>query len=381
MNKFENEYEYLVHLIKFALKNEQPTEKPETISFSKVFEIGKAHEVANIAFISVEKLKNKPEEALYDKWISYYGKSVRRHINQINARDKIVNALNEAKIRHVEVQGTIMKTLYPHSEWRMMCDIDFIIDKESLDVAEEVMKMLGYNTRNPNGVEVNAFGKNAIAVELHSDFFDPNSIGYKTITDVFSYSQRIGNTYSYKASETIFYLYNLLHCIKHFLQRGAGIRRIMDMYIMREALLNKVDIVFINEILTKTGYKKVADEIFAVVDKWFSDSQNIQELKNFENKIYLSNNHGSKKIFYENQYDRCDKKGKRFFKLNKFLKMLFPSKKSMYLCYPFCEKHKFPTIICWLYRLFKTIFDPYKLRRAFKRFIYIKNIDFKNWLI
>lgn len=33
-----------------------------------------------------------------------------------------------------------MKRHYLHPEWRMMSDIDFIIDKENLDAAEYVMK-------------------------------------------------------------------------------------------------------------------------------------------------------------------------------------------------------------------------------------------------
>lgn len=51
MQKFKNEYEYLVHLIKCALRNLQPVENPKELSFDKALKYGKEHEVANIAFI------------------------------------------------------------------------------------------------------------------------------------------------------------------------------------------------------------------------------------------------------------------------------------------------------------------------------------------
>ena len=57
MQQFANEYEYLVHLLQCAISDEQPVEKPAELSFEKVFEYGRTHEVANIAYVSLLKLK------------------------------------------------------------------------------------------------------------------------------------------------------------------------------------------------------------------------------------------------------------------------------------------------------------------------------------
>lgn len=67
MKKFKNECKYLVHLIKCALQDKEPTEIPKNLSFDKVFEYGKEHEVANIAFVSVQRLHKKPKDDLYVK--------------------------------------------------------------------------------------------------------------------------------------------------------------------------------------------------------------------------------------------------------------------------------------------------------------------------
>lgn len=375
MQKFKNEYEYLVHLIKCSLRDLQPIEKPKELSFDKVLKYGKDHEVANIAFVSIERLSAKPKDEVYTKWKTAYAFSIQRHANQMNAREKIVDALNNAAIRHIEAQGTIMKKLYPHPEWRMMSDLDFIIDKENLDAAEDVMKELGYETKNPNGVEVDAYGKNGIAVELHSDFFDPNSMCYGTISDPFSMATQAGDTYSYSVSDTAFYLYNLLHCIKHYLQRGAGIRRIMDLYLMKEKLAHRVDFQLIEKVLTENRYKDVANDLFAVADKWFGDGNidNSIDLSQVEESIYLANNHGSTEVQLNNEYKRSAR-NKFYFKLHKCLSLIFASKENIYRAYPFCQKHNYPIVLCWLHRGFCVLFYKRKRTTAFKLIWQILNV-------
>ena len=374
MRKFKNEYEYLVHLIQCAIQNKQPCEKPINLSFDKVLQYGMEHEVANIALVSVEKLLHKPETDIYSRWKMVYAFSIQRHVNQMNAREIIVNALDHADIRHIETQGTMMKQLYPQPEWRMMSDIDFIIDRENLDTAQKIMEGLGYRTKNPNGVEVDAYGRNGIAVELHSDFFDPNSMCYGTISEPFSMVAQTGDTYSYRVSDTAFYLYNLLHCIKHYLQRGAGIRRIIDLYLLKEEFANKVDFGVINKVLTENQYVDVANELFAVADKWFGDT-NINDyinLSQIEESIYLANNHGTVEIHLNNEYKRS-RKSKFAFKLDKYLSLIFAPKETIYRAYPFCQKHKYPTVLCWIHRGFCVLFSKRKRNNARKLLQQIKN--------
>jgi len=66
------DYEYLIHLIYCAVHDEQPLEKPEEVSFYNVLHLGKIHEVANIAYLSVERLEKKPPQEIYDEWKGFY---------------------------------------------------------------------------------------------------------------------------------------------------------------------------------------------------------------------------------------------------------------------------------------------------------------------
>lgn len=372
-----NECEYLVHLIRSAICDEQPMEKPESVSFEKVFELGKFHEVANMAFVAVEKLHHKPDPTLLTKWKIHYALSIQRHANQMKARSEIVDALNAANIRNVEVQGTIMKTLYPYPEWRMMSDIDFIIDKSDLEPAEAVMKKLGYKTHDPNGAEIDAFGPNNAAVELHTDFFDPGSICYGTITDVFSTSQLTQNGVSYKADDTTFVLYNILHCIKHHLDLGAGIRRILDIYFLNIKLSDKIEIEYINEVLTKFDYKHIYDDLVALAFEWFGGKPCSYDLNDIKRQVCLSGTHGSMTVQLSNEYAKVGDVEKRYVKFKKYLFVLFPSKATIYAKYPFCKAHRLPLLFCWVYRWGRILTIATKRKKAIGVLKEIKNTKMK----
>ena len=108
--KLRYDFEYLVHLIDCAVHDRQPEEKPDGISFENVFVLGREHEVGNIAFLSVQKLHNKPEPELFNEWQVHYFHSVQRNARQLEEYKSLVKLLTDNKIRWTEAQGTITKT-------------------------------------------------------------------------------------------------------------------------------------------------------------------------------------------------------------------------------------------------------------------------------
>ena len=63
MKTFTGEHEYLLHLLSSVITCTQPCEKPEALSFQRIFDIAADHSVANTAFYAIEKLSVKPDEA------------------------------------------------------------------------------------------------------------------------------------------------------------------------------------------------------------------------------------------------------------------------------------------------------------------------------
>ena len=83
MTDINNAYGYFLHLMRCAIKNEQPQEKPENVALEQVYDIAVAQKLSNLLWYSVMKLKNKPEPELMMKWQTSYG----MYINQTARQD------------------------------------------------------------------------------------------------------------------------------------------------------------------------------------------------------------------------------------------------------------------------------------------------------
>ena len=381
MAEFKNEYYYLINLINCALKDLQPQELPEHLSFEKVFEYGKTHEVGNIAFVALQRLKVKPDDQTYKKWKTFYAFSLSRHANQLEVRKEVLASFKKIGVRSLEVQGTVVKSFYPHPQWRMMTDIDFIIDRENLDKVDQVMRNLGYETKccvdsNSKTFEVDVIGKYNTLIEIHSEFFErKEKEAYGSITNPFETAEPTGEGLCYRLPDTEFYLYSLLHCIKHYLGSGTGIRRILDIFILRQKLLKKINTEYVNSVLEKAGYLSVAEEICALADRWFSDGEITSELSEAENIVFLSGNHGTGQIGLSRAFKKAGKGNKILFRIKMFFSRIFISKAEIYSAYPFCRKHRYPIVLCWLHRILCLIFIKKKRKQALNTISTIKDTE------
>ena len=339
------DYEYLIHLLNAYVNDVQPLEKPEEVSFENVYKMSKEHEVGNIAFLSIEKLNNKPEPSLYNDWKIFYYFSVERDSKQAEEYERILSLLHESKIRTVEAQGTVTKTLYPEPFLRMMSDIDLIIDFENFDKAKAILEENGYDILANEEMIFNAKNSESMEFDFHCDFFTEKMHNreeryYKSINSPFEHSSVDENDeYKYILDETYFYLYSVLHTIKHYEISGCGIRRILDLFFLKKALGDKVDTELVNKIIEDNDFKESYDILFGVEEKWFENKEPERDLTSAELDIISSGNHGSEEIFIRNNLKKDKESGVFFPKLRMVMKIFFPSAEYIYLEYPeFREK-------------------------------------------
>lgn len=354
---FSTEGQYLIHLIACAIGNIAPEEKPEHLSFEKVYEIGIKHEVANIAFYSVEKLLFQPTEELSDKWRDRRDIAISRDINQSFARSEIVELFSESGIEIIELQGTEIKKLYPGTEYRTMSDIDFIIKIDNLNKAKSILEDLGYKCKVVDESEVDGFRSPNICVEIHTDYF-PEYCEYHGILPSPFDVENVNKI-------DVFYAYNMLHIAKHYYGRGCGIRRVLDVYFLNKAYESIIDRKFVDSILNKAGIFDFVSKISILADCWFSGKDTPKELKYMEEYILYSGVHGNEKILMENHLKKSFK-NIRLLKTKYFFKRIFPSRVEMCQKYPKLEKCVLLYPFCCVHRFFSTIFNKKKRNIVFE---------------
>lgn len=357
MRKFQDEFDYLIHLVRCAVHGEAPQELPEGFDFQRVYECGEYHHIANIAFYSVEKLQKKPEASLYAKWEACRDRAVIRDINQSYAAQELRNAFQNADIRFLEVQGTKIKPLYPQPDHRTMSDIDFIIDPENLPKAWTVLEGLGYACKDEHGVEVDAFRSPNINIEVHTEYFPKDSRYHKVMRPPFSGLEEAGE---YDINE--FYLYNILHIIKHYINGGCGIRRVLDIYLLNRHYKQRIDRKYIRSYLEMLGDTDLVTELSALADHWFGKTETEAVRTETERYILLAGLHGTKPNVVSNRLKRNDRGNLRIARARYFLRRIIGTKDILYKTHPILKRWKILYPFCWLHRVF-CAFRPQKLKQ------------------
>ncbi|MBQ7740698.1 MAG: nucleotidyltransferase family protein [Eubacterium sp.] len=357
---YKYDYEYLVHLLYCFIHGIQPDEKPEGISFKNVYKLGEIHEVSNIAFLSIDKLSRKPDAELYNEWKINYYFSFEREEKQKEEYEKIISLFHKNGIRTLEAQGTITKTLYPSSELRMMSDIDFIIDASN---AEKAISLLEgeYEITKEKENEFNAHTQKGIELEFHNEFFTKTMYNraeryYDAINHPFEHAlPDKEDPLKYVLSDTYFYLYSVLHIIKHFETAGCGIRRILDLYYLKKAYENKIDNELISKIIDENGFRKSYDSLFALEELWFEGKESELDLGEAISDVISAGNHGTNEIRTRNTIRQDRSAGKAFPKLSKIFGFIFPKKSYLLITYPEAEEKGYSYVRCWLHRALNTL--------------------------
>lgn len=358
-----SESEYLICLLRSELHGEAPQEKPDEISWESVLSLASKHEVAPLAYLAAMRLSAKPEGEILKQWQDKYYQSISRNAIQLQARKTIADALHAGGIYTIEVQGTAVKPYYPAPNLRLMSDIDFIIPVEKIPEAEEIMRSLGYEVTNPLGREIHG-KKGRVFVELHTEFFDQDNMIYPVLNAPYQYAE-LKDGFTAEVSSTIFYAFNLLHCLKHYHYSGLGISRVLDIYFLKKALYDSVDNGFIDKLLAEHGLKDDMDNLYALSDYWFNGIEPGRDISVLCAEVIEANRHGTAEIMLRRELEHDRDRGKHFVKLRSSLRRIFAPKSDIYDAYPKLKEHNVPLFFCWIYRAFSVVFT----KRKFAMFV------------
>lgn len=344
---------YVIHLAKCALKNENPKEKPENLSWDKIFSLADKHMIANMIWYSVDKLKSKPETELWKKWTEIKNKAIVKDITQRSEYQKIIKAFDKKQIRCMAVKGIFMKKMYPKSDVRTMSDIDILIDAENANKAGNIMYSLGYTCESKEKCHHDVYFKAPVMnIEIHRRLFSDYAVNnfsqyYK---DGFIKAEKIdGYDFAYKMTDEEFYIYALAHFYKHYSDGGSGIRSVMDIYVLNHSIYEKLDKQSLNHKLKKLKLLNFRNEMTDLSEMWFGKNKKTTELIKLSDYIIGSGTYGTVSNRINNQIKEKGKIG--YFIYSAFLPLSLMKK-----IYPVLNKAPFLLPIFWILRLILSLF-------------------------
>ena len=369
MQKIQNEFDYLIHLVRCTIHSLQPQELPKGLKFDRVFEYGKLHQVANIAFYSLERVKNKPSPVLYNQWQAYRDQAIVCDITQSYAAQEIRDALQEQSIRWLEVQGTRLKHLYPQPDFRTMSDIDFIIDQENIPKARDLLEDLGYECETVHRVELNANRPPNAYIEMHTEYFLGDHKYRHIMNSPFAAVDDQG-----QCLPNAFYLYNILHIAKHYFFCGCGIRRVLDVYYLNQKYAQCTKDPEVRKALEQAELTQFAAEFGRLAEAWFGTEEQDFPRSKMVSFIVNAGAHGSKYNEQQKILEKTFRDTGRFAGMKYYLGRFFGTREDFQTRYPVLKKYKILYPFCWLHRTF-SVLRPKRLKEVRQEMQIVKKME------
>lgn len=339
--------QYLFQLLRAVLNNEQPPELPENCSAEAVFRLAEHHSVANIAYYGIEKLNSKPNAELMKKWAEVRDREIMRDIIQCTELEQITAAFTSEGIRFITLKGTILKTMYAQSDFRTMCDIDILVDKDNIKKAGKILLSLGYSAGKQEEVNHDVYYKPPVMnIELHRSLFRATTNNFADFfEDIWNKTEPVTGT-RYKLIPDYCFAFVMAHAMGHYKWGGTGIRSFMDIYIYRKATENKLNMDRIRSFFEGAGETELFDSFLDLSDMWFNGVELTEKYTKMSEYIIRGGTYGN----FENQVAiGMEGKSKSKFLLERF----FPNLAYMQDQYPVLRKAPLLLPVFWIVRMIK----------------------------
>ena len=345
----------LTNIISCAFYSEKNVSIGEEADWEEIYIISKAHNVANIVCYALDRLKLKIPEEIYKKFKSEQLMAVRRDAIQGYEIKKLLDKYEENEIDCVALKGFVLKSMFPSPDMRIMGDLDLLLKRDRLLEAHEIILENGYTeiVEENQDKETNPHEEYkkppVMLIELHKFLFPKE--GFK---DIFEYYEGVwerllpldGYKHIYRMNNEEFYVYMILHIMKHYKLAGTGIRSILDIWVFLKN--TDIDHEYTDSLLERFGMIKFERHIRNLCGIWFEQKQNsdvfYEEMSEY---IVQSGTYGTEKNFKSiNILETESASGVKY-----LLKLVFLPYKSMCMLYP--SLNKFPPALpfYWIFRI------------------------------
>lgn len=188
---------------------------------------------------------------------------------QQEAQQQIAQAFSKRQLAHLFFKGAVIRQYYPEPLLRSMGDIDMLIHEADRDASHEAMLSLGFSCAGQNA-EVWIYRRGLCVVEVHTalllfDRKQQHTVAYTTVWQD-----------AYQTEGTTFRLIDeaearkvISHLAAHFCSGGCGLRQLMDVAALCNALPTDSFWERVLALLSADGTDTFARHLLWLCARWF----------------------------------------------------------------------------------------------------------------
>jgi len=341
----------------------------QDVDWKKIYKLASIHSMGGAVYLAIQKLDeaDKPDISIINKFKSDFFYTTYRCEEQEKAYREIVELFNKEKIAHLFFKGIVIRDYYPVKQMRTQGDIDFLVHREDQEKVRNIFTRLGY--RNISTKWHEKYRKGKIIFESHDKLInnDINSkvdyVGY--FGNAWQYAKPKENSYTFELDINYHLVFLIVHIAKHFYEKGAGVRLILDIAVMLEKLGEELDFQQIWRHLENIKLDLFAKNILALCERWFGVKtpgmqHNMDELTYISMSKYIleggtfgySNNNIAISALRK-EYSKT--KSSKNIKFKALMRKIFLDFDMMREKYPILKKHPYLLGFAWIHRAFKCL--------------------------
>lgn len=338
------ESEYLIALLKAAIKKEPLPSAPDSIDWKELVDISKKQQVYSIiASVLDPSLLPKAQAGAL---VGYVQSELLRLLSMKNELEELEQELMQKQIKFMLLKGSVIRNYYPQQKMRQMSDIDILYDYTKRDELLKIMKSRGFRLTTSCENSDDFFKEPFYTFEWHRElFFDEHQfcphfdLWNNAVADE-------KNPYKYHIESTEHFVYTICHMYKHYATNGCGVRFLCDIYVLMN-YGEPIDMPSAMARLDEIGIKEFAEDAIALTNAVFNDmpvTENQQKMLDF---LLSSGVYGNLVVDYTKKLEEFN--GSKFRYL---FRRLFPEKKKMLAEYRKLEKKPYLLPVYYIIRLF-----------------------------
>lgn len=331
-----------------------PAPKPfEEIDWEFLFKLAEMHNVIMMISPAISKIElTESAKKLFDITYNFY---LARITRQNIEAERVFSAFEAKGIRYIKMKGSHISEFYPYDFMRSYGDIDILIDEGNLESSKPLMECLGYALNNTTDFHDEYEKDEFFIYEIHSNLVSKKEKYASVFSEPFSKAVASqDNKFCYKLKSEYLYLHLFFHLYRHFITTGCGIRLFADLLVF-DKYVKDADQGFIKSVLKKYKMLDFHETVEKLMQYFFFGSDECDEVEEIAEYILQSYTTG----FFKHYVASLGFWGK----VKYFLKNWFPSAKDLAFRYPVLNKAPILLPLCWLRRIFYSLFFN---RSAFK---------------
>lgn len=316
-----------------------------------LYVLSKSQDMVHLIGSAIDKNGLLREGEILEKYRKQTFTAVYRYQQIQFALQTLCSALEQEKIDHMPLKGSVIRAYYPEAWMRTSCDIDILIRKEDLERARALFERMNYQYELEDSHDVCYVSPSGVHVELHFaliEDFVADKID-KPLLDVWSHaSVDEGLAHRYSMSDAMYYYYHVAHMVKHYLHGGCGVRPFLDLWILNHR--KTFDRAAREELLEIGGILTFAQQAELLSAVWFGDAAHTALTRQMQAYLLRSGTYGNTENRVAIQQSRQG--GKLRFALSR----IWLPYAVLVTHYPSLERHKWLLPIYEVRRWFKLLF-------------------------